>query len=283
MKVVKLALAIALISAPAAFGQDNPCNPCGGKKNACNPCGGMTAVNPCYAKMGTVFYIDDPMGRNTVTTTSVAPLEQIVGTSSKISGYVVLDPKSPQKGGKGMIMVPVKSLNTGIPLRDEHLQSPGWLNADANPNIQLHITGLRNVRETKSGASGTTWDVTLAGEFMMNGKKHSVEIPGVISYLPESDMTKARAAGNLLAARADFTVALADYGVTGPPGMDLIGSKVGETVDVNVQFVATSAMPKAMASNPCNPCGGKKNACNPCNPCGGDKKAANPCNPCGGL
>ena len=117
----------------------------------------------------------------------------------------------------------------------------------------------------------------------MNGKKHSVEIPGVVSYLPESDMTKGRAAGNLLAARADFTVALADYGVTGPPGMDLIGSKVGETVDVNVQFVASSAMPKAMASNPCNPCGGKKNACNPCNPCGGDKKAANPCNPCGGL
>ena len=60
---------------------------------------------------------------------------------------------------------------------------------------------------------------------------------------------------------------------------DLVGSKVGETIQIDVSVMG-STVSASMAANPCNPCGGKA-AMNPCNPCGG-KAAKNPCNPCGG-
>ena len=46
---------------------------------------------------GYKFYIDDPMNRNTITFKSEAPLEDIVGTSNQITGYINFDPDNPQK------------------------------------------------------------------------------------------------------------------------------------------------------------------------------------------
>ena len=91
----------------------------------------------------------------------------------------------------------------------------------------------------------------------------------------ESETTKQRLTGDLLAARTTFDLALADFGITGPDGMKLIGSRVGEKVTVDVSVIGSSTgSPTAD-----NPCAGKS-AMNPCNPCG-DKGAMNPCNPCG--
>ena len=74
--------------------------------------------------------------------------------------------------------------------------------------------------------------------------------------------------GNLLGVRASFEVALADFGIVGPAGKDLIGSRVGETVSLEVSVFASDKKPTV--ANPCNPCGPK--AKNPCNPCGGKKR-----------
>jgi hypothetical protein len=111
-------------------------------------------------------------------------------------------------------------------------------------------------------------------DFTLRGKTKRLEIPGRLTYLKESAMTKTKLPGDLLAACANIDVNLSDFGVTGPKGMGLSGTKVGETISVEASLVGTSAA-GTMAENPC---GGK--AQNPCNPCGG--KARNPCNPCGG-
>jgi polyisoprenoid-binding protein YceI len=278
MKRIASLLVLGLLVSAPAFAQSNPCNPCGGKAaNACNPCGAKVAVNPCYAKMGTVFYVNDPMGRNAVSFKSQAPLEDIVGTTSQITGYLVFDAKNPKKGGRGEFVIPVSSLNTGIPLRDEHLQSKDWLNADTYPNLTLKITDVTRVKEVKSTAGAQTYDVSLRAQLSIAGKSLRMEIPGRITYLKESEKTRARMQGNLLAARASFEVDLSAFGITGPQGMNLVGSKVGESIALDISLMATSANPMMAAQNPCNPCGGK--ATNACNPCGG--KATNPCNPCG--
>jgi len=289
MRTTYLTLLAVLLIAASAFGQANPCNPCGGKavkaanpcgEKAANPCGEKAmAVNPCFAKVGQVFYVNDPMGRNSVTTESAAPLEDIVGTSNQVSGYIVLDPAHPEKGGRGEISVPVASLSTGIPLRDEHLRSADWLNAATYPNITLTISDTKKLKKVKETDGAKTYDVKLKGELSLHGRTRPVEISGRFTYLKESDKTRSRQAGDLLAVRANFEIPLSDYGVTGPKGMSIIGSKVGETISVAVSFVASNQKPLAMAGNPCgdkasNPCGSKAS-----NPCGG--KAANPCNPCG--
>lgn len=236
-------------------------------KNPCNPC----------SKAGTVFHFNDQMGRNTVTFKSQAPLEDIIGTTNQISGHIAFDPQHPEKGGHGEFTVPLASLNTGIPLRDEHLRSADWLDANAHPNVKLEIKEAKNLKPVKVTNESATYDVTLVADFTLRGKTKRLEIPGRLTYLKESELTKTKLPGNLLAARAAFDVNLSDFGVTGPKGMGLIGTKVGETISVEASLVGTSAA-GAMAANPCNPCGGK--AMNPCNPCSG--KAKNPCNPCGG-
>lgn len=269
--ILTVALALALGGMVAA--QGNPCNPCGGKKDgsAMNPC------NPCGMR-GTHFTIGDSMGRNSATFTSAAPLEDIVGTTRDITGYIVFDPANPQKGGHGELIIPVKSLNTGIPMRDEHLQGKDWLDAEQYPDIVLTISKTEYVKEVKATPEFQTYDVVLIGKLAIHGKTLPVRIPGRFTFLMESEKTRQAMPGDMLAARASFDVSLEDYNISGPGGSGLIGSKVGESIAISVSFRASNAS-AGMAENPCNPCGGK--AMNPCNPCGG-KKVMNPCNPCGG-
>lgn len=261
-----LGLALVLSMSMDVSAQNNPCNPCGGKKM-------MTGH-------GNAFVIDDPMNRNSVTFKSTAPLEDIVGVSNQVSGKLFFDPMKPDAGGSGMLTVPVASLGTGIPLRDEHLASAGWLDAGGNPNISFTIVEVKDIKPLKVTAEAKTFNVTAVGDFSLKGQTRRISVPARITWLKESETTKQRQPGDLLAARVTFDIALADYGITGPPGMDVIGSKVGETVSVELSVVASSAS-GGMAGNPCNPCGGKKQAMNPCNPCGGKHKAGMAGNPCG--
>lgn len=192
-------------------------------------------------KPGTAFTVDDPMGRNTVTFKSVAPLEDIVGTSNQVGGTLYFDPSKPEAGGSGMLSVPVASLGTGIPMRDEHLASDQWLDAGGNPNISFTIVEVKNVKPLKVTAEAKTFDVVAVGDFSLKGRTKRISVPARITWLKESEATKQRQPGDLLAARATFDLALADFGITGPAGMDIIGSKVGESVSVEFSVVASSA------------------------------------------
>ena len=201
-------------------------------------------VDPKHAAMGTVFYVDDPVGRNTVTFNSKAPLEDIVGTSNQIKGYVVFDPADAVKGGAGAFSVPVTSLDTGIPMRNDHLAGEGWLNAAAHPDIVFRFDRTKDVKEVKKTGEFQTYDATLVGMLELNGRSKEIEVPVRFTYMVESEKTKPRLPGNLLAGRANFAVTLADFGISGPAGMDLIGTKVSDSILIEVSFVATSQVPE---------------------------------------
>lgn len=194
-----------------------------------------------------MFYINDPVKRNTVTFKSTAPLEDIVGTSNDVTGYLVFDPENPQAGGHGELTVPVKSLSTGIPTRDEHLANKDWMNAEKHPNIVLKIDELKKISEVKSSSSSATYDISALGEIMIKGKNKKIEFPARITYLVESEKTNARMPGDLLAARAEFDVSLADFDITGPAGMDIIGTKVGETITIEASVVASNSSELALS------------------------------------
>lgn len=285
---LNLLLMAAVLMLPGLAGaQSNPCNPCGGKAaNPCNPCGGkaanpcgmkadMPALNPCHAKKGTVFHVNDPMNRDSVSFTSEAPLEDFVGTTNQIHGYVAFDPSKPEKGAAGKFVIPVASLDTGIPLRNEHLQSETWLHASEHPKITFEFGQARNLRAMKKSAGLTVYEGSVVGDLTINGVTRNIRVPIRASYMKESQQTKKRLPGNLLIGRAEFEVPLSDYNIQGAEGV--VGARVSESIEVEIRFAGTDQKPQG-AANPCNPCGGK--AANPCNPCGG--KAANPCNPCGG-
>jgi len=282
-QVVVTALILGALAAPpvaAASPAGNPCggkamNPCGGK--AMNPCGGKAqilpvAFNPDHAEMGTIFYLADPMKRDTVTFSSTAPLEDIVGTSNEIGGYLVFDPRRPQSGGVGRFSIPVSSLATGIPLRDQHLLGDDWLDAKRYPTIDVEIKSIKNVRRVKSGKGYETWEATLTGTLSLHGKTKRMRFPARVTYLRESEQTSRKMPGNLLAGRTTFKVPLEEFGITGPSGMELIGSKVGQEIEIEISFVASDRAPAGAAmpstrNAAMNPCGGKAQAAP--NPCGG--------------
>jgi len=274
MKNIIFTLLLIVSISAAVSGQEDAANPCGMKAM-----GATDASNPCSHKEGMMFYIDDPMNRNSVTFKSTAPLEDIVGTTNQITGYIVFDPKKPKIDGHGEFSVPVASLNSGIPLRDEHIRSADWLDAGKYPDIKLTIKKIKKVKEVSNSGDAKTYDVTLMGNLSFHGNTEQIEVNGRISYLKESETTRQRMPGNLLAVRAEFSVPLAEFKVTGPAGMGLVGSKVGEAIDIEVSLMATSNAPAmAKVGNPCgekaamNPYGGKAgNVGNPCNPCGAKK------------
>jgi len=198
---------------------------------------------------GTAFHVNDPTGRNAVTFKSEAPLEDIVGTTNQITGKIVFDPQHPEAGGYAELMVSSSALNTGIPLRDEHLRGADWLDAGKYPQITLKISKVENVREVQSSSTSATYELDAHGELTLRGKTKTVSFPARITYLKETEATKQRLPGDLLAARASFEVGLADFGIRGPKGMDLVGSKVGATIQIDVSLMGSTAS-TPVASNP---------------------------------
>lgn len=254
LKLVVAAIGMAVLFAGPVRAAENPCNPCGGAKKAGNP---MPAVNPDFAKGGTVFHVNDANMRDSVTFRSEAPLEDIVGVSNAIGGYVVFDPADYKKGLKAEFAVSVASLNTGIPLRDEHLHSEMWLNATAYPEIGLKIDGSSGkLKSVRNSGEFDTYEGEFRGTLTLKGKQRQVDVNARLVYMKESDKTKMKMPGNLLAVRASFSVPLKDFGITGPPDMNLVGTKVSDTIEIEVSLIGTTAMPAG--DNPCNPCGKNK-------------------------
>jgi len=206
--------------------------------------------DPCAHLPQHAFFVNDQMNRNSVVFKSTAPLEDIIGTTGQIVGYMVFDPANPGKGGHGLFSVPVAGLETGIPLRDEHMRGEGWLDATTHPEITFRIDALSDITTVTAASEAQTYDVVARGEFTLRGITKAVAVQGRITYLKASDATAKRLPGDILAARARFTVTLADFGITGPAGMGVIGSKVGETVDVEISVMGSTASP-APASYPC--------------------------------
>lgn len=200
----------------------------------------ILVVDPGHAAMGAVFYVEG--SKNTITFESKAPLEDIVGTSTALRGYLVFDPEHPEAGGAGRLLVPTASLETGLPLRDRHLLGKEWLDAESFPVIAFSVDSVRDVKLVKESEAFKTYDLVASGSLELHGKSDVVEVAARITYLSESEETRKKQPGNLLAVRAEFPVSLAAFGIEGFEG--IVGSKVGETIAVSVNLIGTDREPE---------------------------------------
>lgn len=195
---------------------------------------GKTLVVPAgQAKRGTVYHAISGRERQ-VFFTSDAPLEQIKGQSSEVIGYAIAGKGSSEAnlvGGEWHL--PVESLRTGIPLRDEHLAGGDWLDASSFPDIVFQINDVRSAKLVRKTDAFRTYDVTLAGEFTIHGVTNEVTLPSTtLTFMNESKATRKVADGNLLAIRVEYTVTLSDYGITHP----IIGEKVANEVVIDTSL-----------------------------------------------
>ncbi|NQW30670.1 MAG: YceI family protein [Ignavibacteria bacterium] len=182
------------------------------------------------------FRLNNDIAQNSLKFISDAPMEKIHGTADELSGHFDLNPGD-LEATTGNLVVNVKSMKTAISKRDEHMCSPTWLDAEKYSTISFKVENLSQVSVTK--ANGKTVITAKAnGKFTCHGVTNPLVADISIIYLPESSETKKRASGDLAMITAKFLVALKDYKITGRG--DIVGSKVGEEIQIEASLFANS-------------------------------------------
>lgn len=230
-----------LCVAPLLSGADKP--PSNLASTSPPPVAAIAAPTPpASLPAGSVVYRTLTGREVQVTFTSEAPLERIVGKSNAVLGYAVAGPaENPAKLAGGEWVLPVRSLATGLPLRDEHLVGQAWLDAAAHPTIRFVLSRVDDIKEVKRGESFTTWSGTLVGTMTMHGVSRELKIPETrFSFLRESEQSKAVAPGDLLFLKCDYSVKLSDFGVR---NSDVPG-KVSDTVELSQMLRLSTKVPE---------------------------------------
>lgn len=205
---------------------------------------GRTLVVPDdHAALGTVYYVH-PGADAQMTFTSDAPLEHIKGVSNQAVGYAVAPGNGDSVASllKGEFRIAIDTIDTGIPLRNEHLQSSRWLNAEEHPDLVFILDGAEKVSRAdgKAPEGMEIWNAELFGTMSFRGESKPFRTTARITTMDESPVTQRRAPGDLLIIRSEFPIDLREYGLN-DPGMS--AGKVAEVVEVDIFLLLSTVSP----------------------------------------
>lgn len=178
------------------------------------------------------FSFVDQYGRNQATFYSETPLEDINGLTNDVKGSVTFD-VGDVSTLTGTISISTASIKTGIDLRDEHLRSADWLDADNYSEITFKIKSVSDVKSVESNKL----TAKVIGDFTIHGVTKKVTADVTMTYLDESEQTKTKAPGDLLGVKAAFNITLSDYDVEHM----ILGQKVSDSIEVGVNLVGSNA------------------------------------------
>ncbi len=178
------------------------------------------------------FSFTDEHGRNQAMFFSSTPLEDVTGLSNDVKGTVTFD-VGDVSTLKGSISISTASIKTGIELRDGHLQSENWLDAESYPEITFVIKNVSNVKSLEDNKL----EVKVVGDFTAHGVTKEVIADITMTFLDESEQTKQKAPGDLLGVEAKFSIVLSDYEVDNM----VLGSKVSDGIEITVTMVGSNA------------------------------------------
>ncbi len=198
------------------------------------------AVPAELAARGTVYHTIS--GRQAqVTFTSDASIQNIVGKSNAVVGYAVSGGSdAPARLAGARWLLPVTSLATGIPLRDEHLAGEHWLDAVRFPTIEFSLDRVEDIAVAKSGADFTTFTATLVGRLTLHGVERELRVEkATLSFLKGSERTATIAPGDLLFVQCSYSVRLSDFGVRNGDVPD----KVADSIHLTQMLRLTTSAP----------------------------------------
>jgi len=187
---------------------------------------------------GSVTYYD--IGKNgenkiNIAWESRAAVETMVGRTVKAQGLVRWDVENLAECSIE-IHVPVKSVKTGIDLRDEHMYSSDWLDAEKYPRVSFKTTRVEPVKDKPD-----TW--LLHGVFSCHGVDKTMVIEAQVKQLPaRPELEKYGYVGDIIHVTARFEVNVVEHGVKIPGNL---AAKVADTVACTVDvFGFTNNKPK---------------------------------------
>jgi len=157
---------------------------------------------------------------------STAKLEFIQGATNAISGNLQFDPAHTADSMSGMLQVDLRTLKTGIEMRDEHMRTR-HLQTDQFPYAYFELTSVSGLPEKL--VAGVACTCSAEGYFYIHGVKHQIT-PTV--EIVDNSTTEPRS----VHVRARFSLKLDDWKIPRPKALFL---KLAETIDVEVRFTAT--------------------------------------------
>ena len=185
------------------------------------------------------FRIDDAWGRDTAEFRTSAPLEEIVGTTNRVTGFLKADPDHLLNGAaSARIEIPLSSFKTGIGMRDGHVAKA--LGAEKHP---IAVFVLERIATASKDAlqPNAAVDVTGSGTLELNGMRRSIPFTARVTYVPAGGPFSEVRPGNLVKLVGRFDVNLDDFGVPRKgPGLEL---PVGPEAHVIVTALASDANP----------------------------------------
>ena len=182
------------------------------------------------------FYFKDPQNRNQLSFTSDAPFETFTGLATDVWGEVSFDPGDVQNTLNGEILVSVKSIETGIEMRDQELRGAGWLDAEKYPTISFKIEKVEGINVLDNNKI----KLSLIGSFNCHGKTKVISLNVTLTYLAKSESTKKRLPGDLLSVVSEFSIKLSDYGINSI----FIPDRVSDKIEIAVNIVGTNKNPE---------------------------------------
>jgi polyisoprenoid-binding protein YceI len=167
----------------------------------------LLAVNGAFAQAKRFDIVGERLEyRNLATVESITEFETFTGRTSKVTGSLTFDPK--KKTGTGSIAVDVASIDTGIPLRNEHMREAGWLDAAKYPNITFTANRVQYL-------GGDQYRVT--GTFTMKGVSKPLTTTATVRYRAAGEATKAAGFdGDVVQVTTKFKIKLSDFNVIIP-------------------------------------------------------------------
>jgi polyisoprenoid-binding protein YceI len=171
-------------------------------------------------------------GGSRITFVSNAPLETITGVTSQVSGSLRVDPND-LSTVSGRVEAPVASFRTGIDLRDEHLRSDNWLNAEKNPNVVFEVDKVTGASKLERGK---TISFKIHGKATLNGITRPVVADAKARFYPLEELRGTMGIdGDVIRGRARFTLKLSDHDVGIPAAVRL---KVANEITINIDLRA---------------------------------------------
>ena len=188
------------------------------------------------AKGVQTFRTVDKIGRNQMIFFSKAPLEDFMGSAAAISAEIRFDPVNITKTIAGKFSVEVKSMTTGLQMRDEDMQGDKWLDADKYPTINFTMKKLDNLKSIDENRI----QGTATGDLTIHGVTNSISIPITLTYMESNEATRRKVPGDLLVLLSSFSVKFSDYGVKG--FTDFIGARVSEKINIELNIYCSNTV-----------------------------------------
>lgn len=183
------------------------------------------------------FRIEDAWGRDTVEFRTVAPLEEIVGTSNRVTGVLRADPANLSGAGTfARVTLPVASFQTGVPMRDGAVAKA--LGAPGHPDAVFTLESVRSVSPAVL-AAGAPVELRAEGTLEINGVRRKIPVEARLSYVPKGGPAAQLRPGNFVKLVARFDLRLDDFGVARKGSV--LPLQVGDVAHVTVSALASDA------------------------------------------